>query len=374
MRDIPKKAAVVAGVLALTAAVFGQTIQTGESNINVSGDMQLKWVGKGITNKLLDAEITISQGVLPDTIEGRFGVKTTMANVSLYFRPPKVLDIKLNLPLLIKQGPEGKTGPFGDLSLDICRKWGTAQNVITAVTLGFPIGYSSILSDRAKDEVTFMPPENQLGSGLFQTNVRASYMFSPDWGFLNIGCSYLAGLFAIRTTEYGYNSVTDKISFDKKTFQVARDGLGATNDAGVRFPDRINLFTDMGLKTESLIHTFSIGYFYPTASRKIYQSTKMATLGSYSTKDSVFSFLLTKYQNVDTTFEVIGQRGNGQWVYFQKTSTILKTLPFVTLQYGLEKNDMILPIFLGGMLKLDYDNRFLFGGFAIGLGFKFPVN
>ena len=199
-------------------------------------------------------------------------------------------------------------------------------------------------------------------------------MFLPDWGFINLGGAYSAGLFAIRTSEYGYDSAHDNMSHVAMAFQVARDGLGATNEAGVLTPDRLSLFTDFGFKTEMLVHCFSIGYFQPMESGKIYNLKQLATGLSYTSKDSAVAFLQQKYTNPDTSFEVVGKRGNDQWVYLEKTTAAVKTVPYLTLQYNVEKSDMTFPVFLGAMVRLDFDNSVKFGGLAVGLGFKFPVN
>ena len=63
------------------------------------------------------------------------------------FIPGKVLDLKLSMPFLIKQTPDGKTGPFGDMLLDVSRSWGTLNMFAAGLTLNFPTGYSTIMSD-----------------------------------------------------------------------------------------------------------------------------------------------------------------------------------------------------------------------------------
>jgi hypothetical protein len=376
MHFVPNRFALLAVVAFLACSAFGDPVQTGESNTDLSGGMQLKWMGKSLPGNVLNVGVLLSLAMLPDTLDGKFSAKTSTALVSLDFHPQKILDLKLSMPFLVKQGPEGFTGPFGDMFVDICKKWGKDENLATALAIGFPTGYSAIQklnAQQAFDGVTFLNPENEPGNGLFTAQVRASYAFLPDWGFVNLGGAYSAGLFAVRTTEYGYDTLQKTISHVAMEFQVARDGLGATNEAGVLTPDRLSLFTDFGFKTEMLIHCFSIGYFHPLESGRINQLTQKETALSYSTRDSADAFLQQKYTNPDTTFEVVGQRGNGQWVYLQKTTSSLKTVPFLTLQYNVEKSDMTFPMFIGAMVKLDFDKNVKFGGLAVGLGFKFPV-
>jgi hypothetical protein len=318
----------------------------------------------------------LSLGMLPDTAAGRFAVKTSMARVSLDFHPPKFLDITLTMPFLIKQGPDGFTGPFGDLSVDLGKKWGKEENVLTALTLGFPTGYGAIQKPNSQgnvDGVTFLDPDNQPGNGLFDACVRVSYAFIQDWGFINVGGAYYGGFFAIRTNNYGYDTLNQSISHESMQFQLARHSLGAINEAGVLTPDRFSISADIAIKADMLMHCFNFGCSFPMESGKIYNLTQKATNNSYSTMDSAVASLQRQYGASDTTFQVVGVQGDGQWVYLQKSVANLRTDPYITFQYNVEKNDLAFPVFLGAMLKLDVDKSLMFGGLSVGLGFKFPV-
>jgi hypothetical protein len=361
---------------ALVFSASGQAMQVGENSLDLSGDMHLKWIGKGIAGKLIDADIVLSEAMIADSstiggseYDGRFRVKTTQALVSFYAHPGKILDLKLSMPFLIRQGPEGKTGPFGDMVLDVSRSWGALNMVSAGLTLGFPTGYSTIMSDNTH----FLSPENQVGNGLFGAAVRASYGFAPDWGIIDIGASYSAGLFAIRTSDYGYDPTTDNITYGTKAFEVARDGWGARNDAGVVTPDHIGLFADFGIKTETVNHGISIGYFYPAAPMGYEALDKGNTTSPFTTKALAQQYLDTSNHVSNTTYFAAGQRADNTWEYLSKTTFTKKALPSLTLQYNIEKNDLVFPIFLGGMVKMDYDNRLNFSGFSLGIGFKFPV-
>ncbi|HUI93868.1 MAG TPA: hypothetical protein VLX68_16615 [Chitinivibrionales bacterium] len=377
MKSHTCKAIPFIAVVALVFAASSQTMQVGENSLGVSGDMNLRWIGKGIPGKLFDADVILSEGMIADSsklygsaYDGLFRTKTTEALASLYFHPGKVLDLKLSMPFLIKQGPEGKTGPFGDLMLDIGRSWGTTNLFSAGLTLGFPVGYSTIMSDNT----TFLSSENQVGNGLFSATARASYAFAPDWGIINIGASYAAGLFAIRTSEYGYDQVTDEITYDTKAFQVARDGWGAKNDAGVVTPDRIGLFADFGIKTEVVNHGFSIGYYYPTQLFSGYDVLSRGNTASpFATRTLAQAFLDASDTVADQKSFVAGQKTDSTWAYVTKTTLHTKAFPWFIVQYNIEKNDPSFPIFLGGMVKMDYDDRLNFSGFSLGIGFKFPI-
>ena len=371
MRLSAKKFLFLAAVGLLACPSFGESIQTGQSSTDMSGNLQLQWLGKSAPGNILNAEIMLSLGMLPDTLAGRFAAKTSMARVSLDFHPPKILDITLSMPFLIKQGPDGFTGPFGDLSVDICKEWGKDENFLTALTVGLPTGFATIQQKNSiLSGVTYLDPIDQPGNGLFDAQVRACYAFLQEWGFLNVGASYFAGLFAIRTSEYGYDTANQTISHPSMQFQVARDGLGATNDAGVRTPDRLSVFANLGIKTDMLMHCFAIGYTHSMESGLIYNLTPGATLNTYSTRDSAVASL---HGNLDTTYQVVGEQSNSAWVYLAKTTTQVRSDPYLTIQYNVEKSDMAFPVFLGAMLRLDIDKSLMFGGLSVGLGFRFPV-
>jgi hypothetical protein len=379
---------VVSRVIALAAAVcvsaYGQALVTGENSLGISGDMQLKWIGKGVPQKKLDAEILISQAIYADTTptigadyDGRYNLRTTTALVSVFYHLHNAVDFKLSMPFMIKQGVDQsnvvKTGPFGDLSLDVSREWGAAAHVMTGLTIGLPTGPSSIHSSSIVDsmDVKFLSPDNQLGSGFFSASLRASYRLLPEWGLVNVGASYMAGLFAVRTTAYGYNTATKTVTFDNSQFESARDGWAARNEAGVVRPDRIGLFTDVFVKTETVNHGFAVGYYYPAAAEK--RITLEKGIQKAPTQDSALAALRAQDSTKSVEYLMLGQTADQTWEYLSKTACSINTYPVLTLQYNLEKNDPTFPIFLGGMVKMEYNNRLNFAGFAIGLGFKFPV-
>jgi hypothetical protein len=368
----------------------------GSSAGGASGDALVKWIGNGVLGALIDCEILVSQGVLaknsrtdgekvvPADYNGQLRLQTTTALLNLYYHPPKIVDIKLCMPFLYKEGTNVKDGstiktaPFGDLSLDINRKWGTTGSIFTALTLVFPTGYSSIMSTGAEA----LSSDNELGGGLFSSSLRGSYTLDYDWGIINLGGSYSAGLFAIRTTEYGYffsinpahpTKTTEYLTSEKKDFQYARAGLGALNDAGTFSPDYLGIFSDIGIKTEGFTHGFSINYSYPLAqgSSEI-RDVNVTDSVNFTTKESVQSYLNTNAAPGTKNFAMT-RLEDGSWRYLTKTPARTRTLPALTLQYSVEKNDAVFPILLGGVAKMEYEKKLVFSGFSVALGFKFPV-
>jgi hypothetical protein len=370
------------------------------SSAGAGSDAGLKWIGNGVSGALIDCELVLSQTIASDSsifrgwdYDGRIRYQTTSALLSLYYHPPKLMDIKLSMPFVYKESFNSKsgwayTGPFGDMSLDLSRKWGTTGSISTGLTLGFPTGYAAIpnYSYRA-DGVITLPGYGQPGSGLFTSSLRTSYTFDRDWGIINAGCSYSAGLFAVRTTEYGYEGPDPgnmKLISKKKEFEVARDGWGARNDAGIVTPDYLGLFTDVGVKTEGFTHGFSAMFSYPIAPGKFEEHGTGTTPLTFSTKEEAQQYIDTVQDLVDVetndTIPVSVKKhilslatSDGYWYYLTKNQQQSRTLPSISLQYSIEKSDMIFPILVGAIVKMEYENRLLFSGFSVGVGVKFPV-
>jgi hypothetical protein len=369
------------------------------SSAGAGTDAGIKWIGNGVSGALIDCELVLSQTIASDSslirgwdFDGRVRYQTTSALLSLYYHPPKLMDIKLSMPFVYKESFYVKsgwayTGPFGDMSLDLSRKWGTTGSISTGLTLGFPTGYASIPNYPYKSDGSItLPGYGQPGSGLFTSSLRASYTFDRDWGIINTGCSYSAGLFAVRTTEYGYpgpDPANPKLTSEKKEFEVARDGFGARNDAGIVTPDYFGLFTDVGIKTEGFTHGFSVIFSYPIAPGKYEERGTGTTMQGFATKDEAQRYLDTAQDLVDENgnpipvstkkFVLLPGNADNTWYYLTKNQQQSRTLPSISLQYSIEKSDMIFPILVGAIVKMEYENRLLFSGFSVGVGVKFPV-
>jgi hypothetical protein len=350
----------------------------GSSAGSATGDVIVKWIGNGVSGTLFDAELIMSEGTLADSslvggshYDGRLRLKTTTALLSLFYHPPRIMDIKLSMPFILKEGNTANTSGFGDLLVDLCRKWGTSGNMQTGLSLMIPTGYADIMSTASQP----LSSENQLGGGLFGFSVRPfCYEFDFDWGIINVGGTYSGGLFAIRTTDYGYDAQHGKLLTLHKDFQFAREGWGARNDAGVFSPDYLGIFGDFGIKSQGYTHGFSLNVSFPLAQSNVeIRDIGITNDGNISTKAAAQAYLdTTAYaSHGDTTNIALAPMTGGYWYYLQKAPTSRKTPPSATLQYTLEKSDMMFPILVGGIVKMEYP--FNFAAVSVGLGFKFPV-
>jgi hypothetical protein len=361
----------------------------GESSGSVSSDLQLKWIGKGVSGALIDMDATFSQSILADTakdptqnFDGALRLKTTALLVNIYYHP-RILDFKLALPFLIKEGYGQMTGPFGDMSLDMSRAWGVAGNFRTALVAVFPTGRYDI--PEQIDQT--LRPELQLGSGVFGASARAQYTIDRDWGLITVGTSYSAGLFAMLTKDYDYDKTLNKVVSSKKSFQSARDGWGSVNDAGLINPDYVNIFTDFGIKTGELTHGLALSFSQPLRTGIQEDRTKEVTgwSGTDAASSPYFPTKSIAQQYADTLSSmsgtgkqyehpyVVGTTKTGNWVVVDHIQKPRRTLPGLSLQYSIEKGDMVFPILVGGNVRVEFDKGIRFAAFTGGLGVKFPV-
>jgi hypothetical protein len=366
-----------------------------------SSDVQLKWIGEGIQGALFDAEIGVGRSVLADTsplygnkYDGRLRLQTTTISLNAYWHPPKIMDIKVALPLVLKEGNANNlnTGPFSDLSLELSRKWGLVGNILTAVTVVFPTGNTSL----TEGTVQPLSSDNLLGGGVFGTSVRTSYTFDHDWGIVCLGGSYSAGLFALITSRYdmtpsytfnidnGAYDTAYAISSGRKTLKFSRNGWGSINDAGIVTPDFIGLFADIGIKSEAVTHGFSVNLGVPMRQGRSELRQVIPTNDAFATREEARFYLdtLQAANRGDTTNLLLQQKPNGTWNTMRKVSVAKPVPPSLMIQYSVEKHDMILPMLVGGTIKLENPTidltkfnfgKLVFAGFSIGLGFKFPI-
>jgi len=371
----------------------------GASSGSTASDMQIKWLGQGITGALIDMEVGFSQSQSFDTTGVAFpyvgagGVRiSTSAMLTSLTWHPGVYHLKLTIPLVLKtaflDNINYVIGALGDLSLDVNRKWGQAGAFGTALAFTFPTGRSDILKGGG-NTLLYLPPYLQLGGGVYGASARLTYDIDHDWGMMSFGGSYSAGLFAVITEEYRLDSA---IGFspgtpvpEKKSFKFSRSGWGSLNDQGAVSPDNISLFADAQIKVPSLVHGFSLSLSAPLR-KGVRQESSLIPEIWYSDSATAAIYLPTReaaqqYADRDTSLKnsprVVGTTstsdGHHLWVVKNNTLIELQNFPGFSLQYSVEKSDVIFPIILGTILRYEFDKGVKFAGFAAGVGFKFPV-
>ena len=380
----------------------------GSSSGNVASDMQLKWIGRGLSGPLFDFEAIAGQAQNFDTsgvgnVSGDgiiLGLNTSSLMLNLGYHP-QVMDIKLTVPLVIKHGYYNgsgySTGMLSDLSLDMSKKWGMEGEITTGVALSFPTGSTNIPAMQDNSSSLLAPPYFQTGSGMYGASARVEYLMDHDWGFVNVGASYAGDFFAMITDEYNIVA-TDAFGDEKpvsahRVFKYSRAGMGGINDAGTISPDNVNLYVDLEKKTALFAHGASICFSFPLRDGR-WQQGNLDLTNLSSTNPNASPYLPAKgqaQQYVDTVRDpgdsthakmlytnpvVVGTWNNGgdqQWAVEQYTWIKLKSYPSVLLQYSIEKSDARFPVLLGCMVRFEFNQGVKFAAFSSGVGFKFPV-
>ncbi len=365
----------------------------GSSSGSVASDMQLKWIGRGVSGALFDFEAIAGQSLNFDTagvgnVSGDgiiTGLNTSSWLLSLFYHP-RIIDFKLTLPLVIKHGYfDGagySTGTISDMSLDISKKWGMEGAVTTGISLSFPTGSTNIPQLQDNSGTLLAPPYFQTGSGMFGGSARMEYLMDRDWGFINVGASYSGGFFAMITDEY--NIDTDDIYNPKpvsthKVFKLSREGWGGINDEGTVSPDNVSMYVDLEKKASSFAHGVSLCFSFPLRNGRWQQgSLDLTNYSSTNPKAQIQQYVDTVHDPSDgarllyTNPVVVGTMDNN-WLIEQYDWIKLNTYPSVTLQYSIEKSDATFPILLGGMVRFEFDQGIKFASLSGGVGFKFPV-
>jgi hypothetical protein len=379
----------------------------GSSSGNVASDMQLKWIGRGLSGPLFDFEAIAGQAQNFDTsgvgnVSGDgiiLGLNTSSLMLNLGYHP-QVMDIKLTVPLVIKHGYYNgsgySTGMLSDLSLDMSKKWGMEGEITTGIALSFPTGSTNIPALQDNSSSLLAPPYFQTGSGMFGASARVEYLMDRDWGFVNIGASYSGSFFAMISDEYTIvdaNAFTQKPVSSHKIFKFSREGWGGINDAGTISPDNVSLYADLEKKASSFAHGVSVNLSFPLRNGRWQQgsfdptdisSTNPGAAAYFPTKAQAQQYVDTVRDPGDATHTkllyanpvVVGTWTDGaekKWAIEQYDWIKLNTYPSVTLQYSIEKSDTRLPILLGTMVRFQFDQGIKFAAFSGGVGFKFPV-
>ena len=391
LRHLQVQSPELAGLMTPWQSVGGCGASSGSS-----ADMQLKWIGKGVSGGYIDAEAVYIHAIVADTaylspnrFDGHLKVISDAVLLSLFYHP-SILDFKLSMPVVIKQGYGTTTGLLGDLGLDITKRWGSEGNIRTALTFGAPTGNSSILTDESTCQ-----PAMQLGGGTYNGGFRADYTMDQDWGLIAFGTSYTGGFFDMKTKTWKYDADLNRSIPDKKTFATARyfthtasgklNGWGSINDVGTVQPDIASAFVDFGIKTPSFVHGISFSYTLPTC-KGAYEDRKMTTTNWSATDNSDPTLYFPTREQAQAHADAISDPGlsyyhslvlapnrSGQWTVMMPEKLMRGTFPGLTMQYCLEKSDANLPLLFGATSRLDYNKGFVFSSFGVGAGIKFAV-
>jgi hypothetical protein len=365
----------------------------GTSSGGAASDLGLKWIGRGLSGYPVEAEAVAVQSYQSDSavdpdasFDGRLRVRTNSFLLSALYHAPWA-DLKAALPLIVREanilGNVKTTGPLGDLSLEAARGWGESRALRTRAVVGFPTGPHDI----PFDNVSYMLPELQTGSGLFTATLAADRAFERDWGFFAFGGSWSGGFAALTTTGYAYDAKLNKAVSSGKTFRFAREGAGARNDIGTLQPDNLSLFADLGIRSEAAVQGFTAGFGLPLGKAEYEERNQEVT--AWSAKDPSAAAYFPARAQAQVYADTLGtgsgspryrrpsvaaQDAQGRWIVMEHAAVRRATAPSLTLQYSLERSDIHVPLLFGGSARWEFDGGPVFAGFGLGMGVKFGMD
>jgi hypothetical protein len=164
-----------------------------------------KWIGRSVTGGLVDLEVLANQ-----TLGGDYSYSTTGA--AFTFHKPSLPNYTASVSLGWKAATfeyEGyktasdptppdfhQTGGFSDLGLSLNRLFGNENEHSVGLAVSLPTGKHDIKrlhrKFQAGDDVRWVNPFAQPGTGLYTSGLSYEYTRDRDWGLFVFGGSYTA--------------------------------------------------------------------------------------------------------------------------------------------------------------------------------------
>ncbi|MBL8026958.1 MAG: hypothetical protein JNL74_11140 [Fibrobacteres bacterium] len=354
-----------------------------------------KWIGRGVTGGQVDLQLMSST-----TLGGDYEYSSLSAQISKNLFNNKY-NAALSLPWSDKSGTfelrqdqppiTQEVGGFGDMGLSFGRKFGESDQGNLTLTVGLPTGkYNHRRHDpthpskASRDTLkTFVTPELQSGSGLYNLSFSYDYVLDKDWGPSIFGISYTAMIGSISTpfSRNGFGAQNDIWSDDAIAWDLARpmteevplyvwydndipdslnsykayDLVGVRNTYHVRdksgkdmgplkgdyVGDVLGLNAAFGLKEEKCIHSLQFSYSYKISPDWYLRRVDQTELGK---KENRIKEIDTYYQTILLN-PVIRDQGRHSF----------------NLAYGLEISSDYFPFFLAGSMAFNTKEIMSFG-------------
>jgi hypothetical protein len=359
-----------------------------------TGGAVARWIGRGVSGTLLDAELQAgTKFEMDDGATGTGAQESRLLNVKLLGHLAK-WDLCAALPLNWKTKGSGnlagggtQIGGVGDLNFDLIRKWGSRGQIRTSANILFPTGKTDIFINKNK----ILPQSLQNGRGNYALSGILDYTIDFDNGFWLMGGGYSAGLLYNKPIAYEYDMENTRVNVTQFRPAWARSGFSSKNDMGAVTADFASVFANLAIKQQKVVHGIGVSLGIPMADNGYmefsFQDRVPATITSQQ-EAQVYADTLTildstdangidhrsrKYANPDVP--VLANDTRGGWVIRDKIFHPQKMYPEIALSYSLElmaaDNFPVLfafswPIRLGA-------GRNAFYGFAVTGGLKIPV-
>jgi hypothetical protein len=365
------------------------------SSGGATGGSIVRWIGRGVTGTLLDAELQAgSKFEMDENTPGTGAQESRLLNIKFYghFAP---WDMDIGLPLTWKIKGTGllggggtQVGGMGDLNFDIMRKWGRQGSLRTAIGLTFPTGKADVyITNR-----NILPQSLQNGRGNYVISPDIDYTIDRDNGFLLIGTGYSAGVLYYKPTEHEYSAVNSRVDATHFRLAWARSGWASKNEVGAVFADFAGLYANLAVKQKKTVHGFGLSLAIPMADNGytefLYGGTVDTSVAPTRQMAQTYADTVatTTYVPTDTgprevhslryeNPEVWVKDYTGKWVVRDNKFHGQRMYPELTFSYSLELEaienyPMLLalswPIRLGAGSNAVY-------GFSVSAGLKIPI-
>lgn len=359
-----------------------------------TGGAVVRWIGRGVTGTLVDAEIQAgTKFEMDDGAAGTGAQESRLLNIRLYGHYA-AWDFSGSLPVNWKIKGSGnlagggtQIGGIGDLNFDIMRKWGGAGQFRSSLNLLFPTGKTDVFINKNK----ILPQSLQNGRGNYVLSGIIDYTVDITNGFWLFGAGYSAGLLYNKPTAFEYDQDNVRVNVTHFTPALARTGFSSKNNMEAVTADFAALFANLAIKQQRVVHSFGLALGIPMANNGytefLFQGRVPAAITSQqeaqhyvdtltkldSTDANGNEYRSLKYSNPDVLVKANDTQGG--WVVREKTFHPQKMYPEVIMLYSLELTAIDnFPILLAFSLpvRLGAGPNALYG-FAVTGGLKIPV-
>ena len=308
-----------------------------------------KWLGRSVTGGLVNIESRLSGGSAGKTqtftLSNRFSYDFLYRNT-----------IGLTMPFSYKEGKyqfrndasakeiSGHTGGIGDIGIDYSRKFGEIEALSLTLSSSIPTGKHNIrknypdpiIQGQTVDGKFYLPPELQLGTGVFSLSLSADYTLDKDWGPVLFGLTYTSML----------RSFSDIIKTGAQNRLFKKDAAGKYEDfSGQKgIPVGALYASD---KNEDSLGKLRGDYFGNSIGASI--AAGYRTERFVHSLQAVYTFKLSPdwYVRAEEPYVNIENPGTGEgWNYYLPAAVSEGRNSF-SVSYGIEKSSFYCPVFFG---------------------------
>jgi hypothetical protein len=360
-----------------------------------TGGAVARWIGRGVTGTLVDAEIQAgTKFEMDDGATGTGAQESRLLNIKLLGHLAK-WDLCAALPLNWKIKGSGnlagggtQIGGIGDLNFDVIRKWGSQGQLRTSANLLFPTGKADVFINKNK----ILPQSLQNGRGNYALSGILDYTIDLNNGFWLLGGGYSAGLFYNKPVAYEYDMENVRINATRYQIAWAHSNLASKNDMQAVTADFASLFVNLAVKQQKVVHGFGVSLGIPMADNGytefLFQGRVPLTIGTSQQSAQTYADTVMTLVGWDTLGKEIhslkyhhpqiltqAYDSTGGWVVREEFFHPQKMYPEFVFTYSLELmavDNFPMLFALSWPIRLGAGRNALYG-FAVTGGLKIPV-